>query len=102
MVDREIDACCAPRHVSRRALQMSKNMNPQMMQQAQQMMSNPAMAKQAAAAMEGMSSDDMKSKIDMAAKQMPAAAPAAPPASSAVEKLKASLMSVADETIALV
>ena len=87
--------------------QMTKNMDPKMMQQAQSMMSNPAMAKQAAAAMEGMDATDMKAKLDMAAQTgaLPAGMPAAKPppaATSVAEKLKASPMSIPDELIAAV
>ena len=52
---------------------MTKNMDPAMMQRAQQMMSNPAMAQQAMNQMESMSGDDLKSRLN----QVPAAAAAA-------------------------
>eukprot|EP00966_Prymnesium_polylepis_P091603 2120538-Prymnesium_polylepis.1 len=79
---------------------MSKNMDPSMMAQAQQMMSNPAMAKQAADAMSSMSPSEMKEKLDQSAQLMgnkPAAPPA--PAQTVVQKLKASPMSVPAEVI---
>ena len=56
--------------------QMTKNVDPAMMQRAQQMMSNPAMAQQAMNQMESMSGDDLKSRLN----QLPAAAAAAAPA----------------------
>ena len=59
------------------AAQMSKNMDPAMMQQAQAMMSNPAMAQQAMNQMENMSGDDLKSRLNQASAAMPAAAPMA-------------------------
>ena len=55
---------------------MTKTMDPAMMQRAQQMMSNPAMAQQAMNQMESMSGDDLKSHLN----QLPAAAAAAAPA----------------------
>ena len=82
---------------------MSKNMDPKMMQQMQQqMMSNPAMMKQATDQMSNMSSEDMKQKLDQAASGgvpgMPA--PKAPaPAQTVVEKLKASPMDVPADVI---
>jgi len=83
-----------------RMMNMSKNMDPSMMAQAQQMMSNPAMAKQAADAMSSMSPSEMKEKLDQSAQLMgnkPAAPPA--PAQTVVQKLKASPMSVPAEVI---
>ena len=56
--------------------QMTKTMDPAMMQRAQQMMSNPAMAQQAMNQMESMSEDDLKSHLN----QLPAAAAASAPA----------------------
>ena len=73
------------------AAQMSKNMDPAMMQQAQAMMSNPAMAQQAMNQMENMSGDDLKSRLNQASAALPAAAPAAPV--SVLAKLKASACS---------
>ena len=76
--------------------------------QAQQMMSNPAMAKQAAAAMENMDPGDMRKKLDEASKGgMPTGvpgvrAPAPAPAQSAAAKLKSSPMSVPDDLICTV
>jgi len=61
--------------------QMTKTMDPAMMQRAQQMMSNPAMAQQAMNQMESMSGDDLKSRLNQipaAAAAAAAAAPAAP------------------------
>mgnify|MGYP004275288747 CR=1 FL=1 len=55
---------------------MTKTMDPAMMQRAQQMMSNPAMAQQAMNQMESMSEDDLKSHLN----QLPAAAAASAPA----------------------
>ena len=78
-------------------------MDPKMMQQMQQqMMSNPAMMKQAADQMSNMSSEEMKQKLDQAASGgvpgMPA--PKAPaPAQTVVEKLKASPMDVPADVI---
>jgi len=82
------------------AAQMSKNMDPAMMQQAQAMMSNPAMAQQAMNQMENMSGDDLKSRLNQASAALPAAAPAAPV--SVLAKLKASAMEVPDELLELV
>jgi len=85
-----------------RMMEMSKNMDPNMVKQAQQMMSNPAMAKQAAAAMENMSGDEMRSKLDaVSSGSVPGLPqPKAPaPAQTVVEKLRASPMSVPEEVI---
>ena len=75
-------------------------MDPTMMQQAQQMMSNPAMAQQAMSQMENMSADDVKSRLN----QLPAATAAAATAEPAtvLGKLKASAMEVPDELLDLV
>ena len=77
-----------------------------MMQQAQQMMGNPAMQQQFQNQMKNMSADDLKRNIDQAQSQLPAASaalPAAPAAPvSAVAKLKASAMSVSEDTIEVV
>ena len=77
-----------------------------MMQQAQQMMGNPAMQQQFQNQMKNMSASDLKRNLDQAQAQLPAAsaaaaaaAPAAPAAVSAVAKLKASAMSVSEEDI---
>ena len=87
-----------------RMMEMQKNMDPSMMAQAQQMMSNPAMQQQAAAAMKNMTPDQMKAQMDAAQAKLngPGGAlprpTAAAPAKSCLEKLKASVMSV-DEAI---
>ena len=72
-----------------------------MMQQAQQMMSNPAMQGQMAEQMKNMSADDLKNQMNQAEKQLPAAMAAAAPAVpvSVVAKLKASTMAVDDSIV---
>ena len=91
-----------------RMMEMQKNMDPSMMAQAQQMMSNPAMQQQAAAAMKNMTPDQMKAQMDAAQAKLngPGGAlprpTAAAPAKSCLEKLKASVMSVDEEILASV
>ena len=60
-----------------------------MMQQAQQMMGNPAMQQQFQNQMKNMSADDLKRNIDQAQSQLPAASAALPaaPANCAVQQL---------------
>ena len=92
-----------------RMMEMQKNMDPSMMAQAQQMMSNPAMQQQAAAAMKNMTPEAMKAQMDAAQAKLngpggalPRLPTAAAPAKSCLEKLKASVMSVDEEILASV
>ena len=69
-----------------------------MMQQAQQMMSNPAMMQQAASQMNNMSKDDLNNQMNQMKNMPMPAAPAAPaPPPSATQKLKGSPMAVPEE-----
>ena len=82
---------------------MSKNMDPSMMRQAQQMMSNPAMANQAMAQMQNMSPEDLKNRMN----QLPAAAgaaatPAAPTPTTVLAKLEASPFDLPEDLLQLV
>jgi len=80
-------------------MNMTKNMDPEMMRQAQQMMGNPAMMQQAQQAMSNMSSSEIKSRLN----DLPSApAQPPPPPQTAVAKLKASAMAVAEDVIELV
>ena len=78
-----------------RMTQMSKSVDPAMVQQAWQMMSDPATAQQAMERMGSMSGDDIKSSLNQAA-----ATPAA--SMTVLAKLKASTTEVPAMLLALV